>query len=146
MHSPCPKHYLWIHHGTKKAQNTALDISFLWPEEHLRPVSIALLFGKDFQIVKEAGEARLQAELQVVLFDHQHQHGHKQGQEAKGETHWALTTLLRAEVVAHQSVEGLSEGEELNEKKQECSPRILPYLTKTVWELGTDSGQYQYHL
>lgn len=105
-----------------------------------------MLFGKDFQIVKEAGEARLQAELQVVLFDHQHQHGHKQGQEAKGEAHRALTTLLGAEVVAHQSVEGLSEGEELKGKEAGVQSMNLTYLTKTVWELNTDSGQYQYHL
>lgn len=94
-------------------------MSCLRRDRYLRPVRVALLFDKDFQIVEEAGKAWLQAELQVVLSDHQHQHGHEQGQEAKGEAHRALATLFRAEVVAHQSVKGLSEGGGLNENNQE---------------------------
>ena len=74
-----------------------------------------MLFGKDLHVVEEVGKPRLQAELQVVLSDHQHQHGHQQRQKAKGEAHRALAALFRAKVVAHQSVKGLSEGCRLNE-------------------------------
>ena len=70
-----------------------------------RPVGIALLLGEHLQVVEGAGEARVQAELQVVLPDHQHQHGHQQGQEAESQTHRALPALVRAEVVAHQGVQ-----------------------------------------
>lgn len=80
---------------------------------HSRPVSVALLLGKDFQIIEEAGKARLQPELQVVLSDHQHQHGHEQTQESKGKTDRALATLFRAKVVAHQHVEALPEHHQL---------------------------------
>lgn len=83
---------------------------------HSRPVSIALLFGKDLQIIKEAGKARLQPELQVVLSDHQHQHGHEQTQEPKGKAHRALAALFRTKVVAHQRVKGLSERRQLRKR------------------------------
>lgn len=67
------------------------------------------MLSERLQVVEQAGKAGLQAELQVVLSDHQNQHGHQQRQEAEGEAHGALAALLRAKVVTHQSVKGLSE-------------------------------------
>lgn len=84
--------------------------------KHSRPVSIALLFSENLQIIKEAGKARLQAELQVVLSDHQHQHGHEQTQESKGKAHRALAALFRTKVVAHQRVKGLPERPQLRKR------------------------------
>lgn len=110
-----------LHLAEKKRSSTQVWCYniFLW---HSRPVGVALLANKDFQVVEEAGEAWLQAELQVVFPDHQHQHGHEQTQEAEGEAHRALATLFRAEVVSHQTVKTLSEGDGLNEKQFSSIP------------------------
>lgn len=126
-------------------QSGVTDISCLRRSRYLRPVSVALLFGKNFQIVKEAGKARLQSELQVVLSDHQHQHGHKQRQEAKGKAYRALATLFRAEVVTHQSVKGLSEGDGLNENKRKgehlSSPRISIYFSEATLLISSKTAK-----
>lgn len=94
-------------------------------DRYVRPIGIALLLGKRFQVVKQAGEAGLKAELQVVLTDHQHQHRHQQREETKGEAHRALATLLRAEIVTHQCVKGLSENDGSKSRNQQETKCLL---------------------